>query len=294
MRVDRIAKPNIMISDPKPLKAKTCPAKELSSGSTTDVNESNHVVNSVCQFKPAKTEPQKSVSSAADEAAILPVVEHVNAKATSIFENVRNDCIAVEANMKKAETEARYREDLSFMVQRNEAEIALTQSLQKDELIQRKDAFAKGIEARKERKVAKKTLRTMMRQTKMRDRTISLQEEASRVAARVKEILAKKRAAFDLLVQHMENLHEKQRRQLSAAQERKLQYEKMINDIQNRHLKEEVRASLAKNLQVRINHQTYFTLDLIYIELLIRELAISCEKSSRLKLNKPKNDLILI
>lgn len=254
MRVDRIAKPDIMMSESKPMDGKTCPMRE--SGSTTDVNESNTAINGVCQFKPAKAEPQKIGSSAADEDAIKPVVEHVNAKATSIFESVRNDCIAVESNMKKAEEEARYREDLSFMVQRNEAEIALTQSLQKDEFIQRKDAFAKSIEARKERKVAKKTLRTMMRQTKMRDRTIMLQEEASRVAARVKEILAKKRAAFDLLVQHMENLHEKQRKQLSASQERKLQYEKMINDIQNRHLKDEVKASLAKNLQVRINHQT--------------------------------------
>jgi len=53
----------------------------------------------------------------------------------------------------------------------------------------------------------------------------------------------------------MEALHEKQRKQLSAAQERKMQYEKMINEIQNRHLKDEVRASLAKNLQVRMNHQ---------------------------------------
>ena len=96
----------------------------------------------------------------------------------------------------------------------------------------------------------------MMRQTKSRDRTISLQEEASRVAARVKEILAKKRTTFDLLMQHLEAIHEKQRKQVSAAQERRMQYEKMINEIQNRHLKDEIRASLAKNLQVRMNHQT--------------------------------------
>jgi len=222
----------------------------------SESNEAHGSTNSVCQFKPAKTEPQKVGSSAADEEAMKSVVQHVNANATSIFESVRNDCVAVEANMKKAEDEARYREDLSFMVQRNEAEIAFTLQLQKGELNQRKEAFAKSIEARKDRKTAKKTLRTMMRQTKMRDRTIMLQDEASRVAARVKEILGKKRAAFDLLVQHMESLHEKQRKQLAASQERKLQYEKMINEIQNRHLKEEVRAALAKNLQVRMNHQT--------------------------------------
>jgi hypothetical protein len=256
MRVERVAKPEISISEPKPLQAKTCPVRDLGSGVTITESDGNSSSNSVCQFKPAKTELHQNGSSAADEEAMKPIVQHVNAKATSIFESVRNDCVAVEANMKKAEDEARYREDLSFMVQRNEAEIASTQQLQKDELHQRKDAFVKSIEARKERKIAKKTLRTMMRQTKMRDRTIMLQEEASRVAARVKEILHKKRAAFDLLVQHMETLHEKQRKQLSAAQERKLQYEKMIIDIQNRHLKEELRAALAKNLQVRINHET--------------------------------------
>ena len=257
MRVDRIAKPEVIISEPKPLAddaSKGCVSAissdtVASGGSTTSLN-------SVCQFKPAKAEVITKGSSAADEEAIKPVMEHVNAKAFSVFESVRNDCVAVEANMKKAEDEARYREDLGFMVQRNEAEIAFTQTLQKEELIQRKDAFSKTLEARKDRKLAKKTLRTMMRQTKNRDRTIMIQEEASRVASRVKEILARKRAAFDLLMQHMESLHEKQRKQLASSQERKLQYERMINDIQNRHLKEEVKASLAKNLQVRINHQT--------------------------------------
>lgn len=258
MRVDRIAKPEILVSESKPLASKSsCPVKEIGSSETHVNDGSTSSLNSVCQFKPAKVEQQKVGSSAADEEAMKPVLAHVNAKASSIFESVRNDCVSVEANMKKAEDEARYREDLSFMVQRNEAEIAFTQSLQKDELMQRKDAFAKSLEARRDRKLAKKTLRTMMRQTKNRDRTIMLQEEASRVALRVKKNIYQKRTAFDLLMQHMETLHEKQRKQLAAAQERKLQYEKMINDIQNRHLKEEVKASLAKNLQVRINHQTY-------------------------------------
>ena len=136
MRVEKIAKPDIMILEPKQLIAKgVCP--ESAGGSTpssaTDVNEDSLESESgVCKFKSINHQPSKAASSAADEQALKPVLQHMKEKAISIFESVRKDCIVVEENMKTAEDEARYREDLSFMVQRNEAEIAFTQTLQKD------------------------------------------------------------------------------------------------------------------------------------------------------------------
>jgi hypothetical protein len=164
-------------------------------------------------------------------------MSHLMGQANSIYVTLRNECNQIEENMKKAEDEVRHREEISFILQKNEQEISRMQTLQQVEIRQKKEAFVKLVEARNERKTAKRTQRNMMRQTKHRDRTIMLQEEASKAAKTVREILADKRTAFDALITHMETAHEKQRKQLSAAQLRKFQYEKMINDLETKHLK---------------------------------------------------------
>ena len=257
---------NANLNDKLKVNAVNTPTSPYGSGLSIDGAQSLSAATSIanindqgaCPFKPAvsNTEIVQKTSSLMDEQdATVVFKNHMTEQSTSIFDSLRSECIRIEDNMKKAEDEVRHREEITFVMQRNEAELSRLQALQTVEVRQKKEAFVKLVEARAERKQAKKIQRNMMRQTKLRDRTIMLQEEASKAAGRVKEVLADKRKAFDLLIVHMESLHEKQRKQLSAAQERKIQYEKMINDLQTRHLKDEVRASLAKKLQVRMNHQ---------------------------------------
>ena len=222
-----------------------------SESSETMQNSNERVDEGCCPFKPAQA-TQVISNSETDSKALMG---QISDQSSAIYENLRRECQRIEENMKKAEDEVRKREEVTFILQRNEAEVSQLQAMQSMEMKQKKDAFAKLIEARADRKQTKKVQRNMMRQTKQRDRTIMLQEEASKAASRFKDLLNEKRKAFDLMIQHMESLHEKQRKQLSAAQEREISYEKMINDLQTRHLKEEVRASLNKKLQVRMNHR---------------------------------------
>ena len=105
----------------------------------------------------------------------------------------------------------------SHILQKNEAEIAFMMSIQKEELNIRKEWFVKQIDARKSRKEGKKALRNMMRQTKDKDRSLMIQEEASRVAQRLHNILEMKRKAFDSLMQHTIDLHQKQSKHQYAA-----------------------------------------------------------------------------
>jgi hypothetical protein len=57
----------------------------------------------------------------------------------------------------------------------------------------------------------------------------------------------------------MYNVHEKQRKNLIQAQERKINNEKLMVNLETRHLTEEMRATVLKKFQVRQNHQGYFS-----------------------------------
>ena len=120
---------------------------------------------------------------------------------------------------------------------------------------QKREDFKRLIAARDERKKAKASIRKMLKSTRRRDIIIFQQELASQHAAKIKETLSFKREAFDALQSHLEMVHEKQRKQLYAAQERKADYEKNIHELQTKHMKEEVRSAEFKKFQVRQTHQ---------------------------------------
>jgi hypothetical protein len=53
----------------------------------------------------------------------------------------------------------------------------------------------------------------------------------------------------------MYEIHEKQRKNLLQAQERRFLNEKLLIDLETRHMKEEVRITFQKKFQVRQTHQ---------------------------------------
>jgi elongation factor P--beta-lysine ligase len=69
----------------------------------------------------------------------------------------------------------------------------------------------KLLEARAERKHAKKQVRATIRATKKRDTLIDQQEAAAASALCNREAFAQKRKAFDLLTNHMSEIHDKQK-----------------------------------------------------------------------------------
>ncbi len=77
---------------------------------------------------------------------------------------------------------------------------------------------------------------------------------ASSLVQELKTALTEKRIGYEEAVKHMERRHEKQRKQLVASQERRIAAERNTTDLETRHLSEEIRNSLIKNLQERINY----------------------------------------
>ncbi|KAJ3049938.1 hypothetical protein HK097_009080 [Rhizophlyctis rosea] len=172
-----------------------------------------------------------------------------------LFETLRVECQTIETGIRDAELEVLKKEDEAFALQRNDVELSKLLGIQAAEVKQKKEAFEALLKARSERKKGKSLMTQMFKQIKVRDVTIQQQEEASRVAALYKETLTNKRQAFDALQQHLEKKHEKQRKQVVAAQERKIAYEKNLNDLATRHLRPEIRNAMAKKFGVRMNHQ---------------------------------------
>lgn len=108
----------------------------------------------------------------------------------------------------------------------------------------------KSLEARAERKLAKKEARATIRGTKRRDILIQQQDHASASALINRQVFAQKREAFDMLYQNILEIHAKQIRNLTTSQERKLETDKTLNDLEFQHLKDEVRRSMAKTFRI--------------------------------------------
>ena len=75
-----------------------------------------------------------------------------------------------------------------------------------------KDALEAVLVARNERKKAKKEGRKSIRASKRRDIVIQQQKKSADAAARIRESISEKRAAFDALTQHMYTIHSKQQK----------------------------------------------------------------------------------
>ena len=147
-----------------------------------------------------------------------------------------------------------HRDEMAFLMRRHDLAISNLQTAHAADLQKRKDALESILVARNERKKAKREARKSIRGSKRRDQLIQQQKMSADAAARIRETISEKRAGFDALTQHMYEIHEKQRRNLAQAQERRSANEKLLVDLETRHLKEEVRGALLKKFQVRQNH----------------------------------------
>ncbi|KAI9206776.1 adenylate and guanylate cyclase catalytic domain-containing protein [Polychytrium aggregatum] len=174
---------------------------------------------------------------------------------SKFFDGLRHEALKIEDGMKGAENEVLRKEEEAYLMHRHDAEISHLKKLQQDEVSQLKAQFQRYIAARDARKKAKKLNRQTIRDMKRRDAIIMEQETASKEAARVKSTLTAKRTQFDALLSHLDNKHDKQRRQLYAAQDRRIQYEKMLDGIQYANERDEIRRTMQKKFQAKLTHQ---------------------------------------
>ena len=184
-------------------------------------------------------------------ASLLPIWSPCRA----LYGSLRSECQKIEERTKDKEQDILRQEDESYLIRKGEADIARLVAQQTAEVNRKTSSFQATIQARSVRKRAKQTLRNMARETKSRDLKILQQDVVAKIADEVKFSLTEKRAAFEEHVKHIERKHEKQRKQLIASQERKIANERTIADLETKHLKEEIRGAVLKNVQEKINYQ---------------------------------------
>ncbi|KAL2916411.1 hypothetical protein HK105_204167 [Polyrhizophydium stewartii] len=202
-------------------------------------------------------------TAAAEQADPLPMQrlaatyfrESFAEKNSALFKTLRAECQRIENNYFEAEREVMRSANVAFLSARGETELMGLLAAQAAETKQMEEAFEKLVAARKERKDAKRVQRATMRQTKRRDLLIRRQEATSKEMLSIKLALSELLAGFNSLIAHMESTHEKERKQLIAAQERKMANEKMLNELETKHLPEELRSTLSKKFHVRQTHQ---------------------------------------
>ncbi|KAI8930119.1 adenylate and guanylate cyclase catalytic domain-containing protein [Entophlyctis helioformis] len=176
-------------------------------------------------------------------------------RSEELYKALRAECDAIENNFEEAEYEVLRKDDITFLMVRQQAEVSRLQASQLLEVKHRSGAFERSMAARKDRKDSKRHQRATIRQTKRRDLMIQRQETASRLELTTRSTLTERREAFDALIDHMESVHDRQRRQLAAAQERKITSEKALTELENRHLPEEMRLTSIKKFLVRQTHR---------------------------------------
>ncbi|KAJ3128417.1 hypothetical protein HK098_004493 [Nowakowskiella sp. JEL0407] len=204
----------------------------------------------------------KSTDDASIHAAILsaPTTEQEirtaqSQKTTLFYNSLRQECQLIEDHMRVSELDVLRKEEDAFLAIKFEHEISRMQNLQATEVKERKLAFEKLLQSRAIRQQAKKAQKQMFRDIKKRDSTITEQEDSAKAMEKIQEQLSDRSKMFERQIAFVEAKHEKQRKQLLAAQERKLSAEKTLHDLETKHLKSELRSTLQKNFQGRINHQ---------------------------------------
>ena len=164
-------------------------------------------------------------------------LEYSSKQTKALFNSLRGQTEMIEGNIAEGEKDVLQRDELEFLDFRHELAIAKLKEAHSGDYQKRKNALAATLIARKDRKKTKREARKSIRASKKRDQIIQQQERAAHAAARIRESITEKRIAFDALTQHLYTIHDKQRKNLIHSQERKFANEKLLVDLETRHLK---------------------------------------------------------
>lgn len=105
------------------------------------------------------------------------------------------------------------------------------------------------------RATQKKFQREQQREIKNLFEKTHNQETAYRKTDETKQALMEHRERCERLVEHMEERHLKQIKQFGAAEDRKIQDQRILMELQVRHLNEDQRAEAMKEYHSKMNHQ---------------------------------------
>ncbi|KAJ3273908.1 hypothetical protein HDV01_003739 [Terramyces sp. JEL0728] len=245
-----------------------CPAKKLGIASqieeedATPVNADAKSPQRQSIVGEGSTDQYEANSSTEKITAEQDYRNHTAEETKNLFDHLREETDEIEKNIGKGERDVLLKDEIAFLTRRHDLALSNLAQAQVADFQKQKESLAAVLVARAERKKAKKEARKSIRASKRRDQVIQQQKNAAQAAARIREAINEKRLAFDALSSHMNEIHDKQRKNLIHGQERRFSSEKTLCVLETRHLKvnlgkhqEELRSTILKKFHVRQNHQ---------------------------------------
>ncbi|KAJ3225330.1 hypothetical protein HK099_006975 [Clydaea vesicula] len=170
-------------------------------------------------------------------------------------QKVINDNQQIEEQIFHGENEIFHKNEEAFFLAQDERELLNLKARQNEEIRALKVIQEQAIGDVNKRKAAKKFLRQQQREMKSLYNKTHEQEAACKKTEEAKQRLCEHRERCAKMADHIEEKHLKQIKQFNAAEERKINDQKILVELRVRHLTEEQRSEAMKEYQSKMNHQ---------------------------------------
>ncbi|KAJ3395291.1 hypothetical protein HDU84_000058 [Entophlyctis sp. JEL0112] len=171
------------------------------------------------------------------------------------YSEVKDDCVALENEMKETHERGVKQKEMDFQTSRNAQELASLKASQSSEIHQHQIRFETFLNSKLNSTKYKALSRKYLLQTKLRDLKIIQQETNSAMSARMEQALIENRTELSETIAHMEEVNSKKLRNLIDLQESHIKSEKAIHDLEIRHIPDEMRSLIAKKFAIKQTHQ---------------------------------------
>ncbi|KAJ3358014.1 hypothetical protein HDU83_000071 [Entophlyctis luteolus] len=171
------------------------------------------------------------------------------------YSEVKDDCVALENEMKETHERGVKQKEMDFQTSRNAQELASLKASQSSEIHQHQIRFETFLNSKLNSTKYKALSRKYLLQTKLRDLKIIQQETNSAMSARMEQALIENRTELSETIAHMEEVNSKKLRNLIDLQESHIKSEKAIHDLEIRHIPDEMRSLISKKFAIKQTHQ---------------------------------------
>lgn len=173
----------------------------------------------------------------------------------TIFDGLRENLHQMELHSKAGNLRVMEKESMGFLEKQDKVSVEKLKARQQREYQRTLSAYKISCAANESREKAILQQISLNTAAENNDITIQEQEEAQNISAELKELLDDHRTAFEEFLRQIEKQHTKARKQLSAAQDRKIQDKKTLIELETSNMSEEKRLNRMKTFQFKINHQ---------------------------------------
>jgi len=178
-----------------------------------------------------------------------------NIKIKGIVNELLVDGQSIEDQVVIGENEIFFKNEESFYIAQDEQEVNALKNRHAIELRALKTLQDLKVQDMQKRGTQKKFQREQQREIKNLFEKTHNQETAYRKIDEVKQALFEHRERNERLVEHMEERHQRQIKQFTAAEERKVMDQRILMELQVRHLSEDQKAEAMKEYHSKMTHQ---------------------------------------